>query len=197
MADSPMTFTANKDGSISIKDGDKEVRFVKEADLLTVKGGADASERKLKDSETNWNTKESDYKSQLSQHTDAKLAAEARAKNAEDKVTSFNTIQGDYTKVKQDLEAEKTKGVASLTKALEYRRQLVVSTFGIPVDTVKDKTMEQLDSYEEALKAVSKAKGAGNYVASPGGAGAQTQTAEERAHKILVAAYAKQGIKID
>ena len=197
MTDSPLTYTVNKDGSISIKDGDKEARFAKEADLLAVKGGLTAAENKLKDSEASWNTKESDYKSQLSQYTDAKLAAEARAKNAEDKVASLNTIQGELTKVKQDLATAKTAGEALTGRALEYRRKLIVSSFSIPEDTVKDKTMEQLDFYEEALKAVGKAKGAGNFVASPGGTGAATHTAEERAKETLAKAYAKAGIKID
>ena len=93
--------------------------------------------------------------------------------------------------VKQKL-ADAEKSVGNLnTKVLDSRRQTMVATYNIPTESIAEKTLEQLDSYEEALKAVMATKGIGNYAVGGGGGGAATtESPLDRAHRILAEAQA-------
>ena len=94
-------------------------------------------------------------------------------------------------KVKQELEASKASIVtltAEAGKALELKRANLVLQYGIVPDTIKEKNMTELDSFEEALKAVSTAKGGvGNYALGGGSGDAAPMTAIERAAKVIEA----------
>ena len=93
----------------------------------------------------------------------------------------------DAAKVELELETTKSSLETSNTKSLEFRRALLVLQYGIASDTIKDKNMTELDAFEEALKAVSTARGGGvGPYAIGGGLGeAAPQTDIERAAKIL------------
>ena len=95
----------------------------------------------------------------------------------------------DAASVKQELEASKAS-IAALTvdaaRALELRRANLVLQYGVAADTIKDKNMTALDSFEEALKAVATVKGGvGNYATGGGSGEAAPQTPMDRAAKIL------------
>jgi len=92
--------------------------------------------------------------------------------------------------VKQELETAKGS-IVTLTvdagRALELRRANLVLQYGVTPDTIKDKDMRALDSFEEALKAVSTARGGGvgPYAVGGGSGEAAPATDIERAAKIL------------
>jgi len=94
--------------------------------------------------------------------------------------------------VKQELETAKSS-IVTLTvdanRALELRRANLVLQYGVTPDTIKDKDMKALDSFEEALKAVSIARGSGvgPYAVGGGTEEAAPTTDIERAAKILEA----------
>ena len=92
-------------------------------------------------------------------------------------------------RVKQELETAKSSLETSNTKSLELRRANLVLQYGVVPDTIKEKTMPELDAFEEALKAVSTARGGGvGPYATGGGTGeAAPQTPIERAAKVLEA----------
>lgn len=170
--DTTKTFTPNKDGTIAIKDSEgNEVRYAKESDLLAVKGSQEAAEKRAKEAE---GTKEAEVKAatdNLESTRQEVLKAEAKITSLEEKVKEGAGSTEELAKVKQDLETAKKGGEELTGKALEYRRQVIISTYGIPADTVNEKTMEELDYYEEALKAVIATKGIGNYAIGGGGGG--------------------------
>lgn len=95
----------------------------------------------------------------------------------------------DAAKVKQELETSKTSLETANSTSLEYRRALLVLQYGVASDAIKDKTMTQLDSFEEALKTLSTAKGntVGPYAIGSGSTVAVPMTEQERAAKILEA----------
>ncbi|KKN54553.1 hypothetical protein LCGC14_0591450 [marine sediment metagenome] len=92
-------------------------------------------------------------------------------------------------RVKQELETTRSSLEQANSSALEHRRALIVMKYGVPEDTIKDKTSEQLDSFEEAAKAFVTVKGGavGPYAVGGGSADAAPQTNIERATKILEA----------
>ena len=92
--------------------------------------------------------------------------------------------------VKQELETAKNSIVtltADAVRALELRRANLVLQYGVVPDTIKDKDMKALDSFEEALKAVSTARGGGvgPYAVGGGSGEAAPETPMERAAKVL------------
>ena len=158
--DNTQTFTPNQDGTISVKDADgKETRYAKEADLLAVKGSSKAAEERAtavaKQAEEAQTANKAEIETANTKYGEAHnqlLQAEAKVTSLEEKVASGTSSAEELAKVKQDLETAKRSGEGLTTKALEYRRLIIVATYGIPADAVKEKTMEQLDNYEEALR---------------------------------------------
>lgn len=160
-----LTYTTNEDGTITVRDSEgNEVRYAKEADLLAVKGSREAAEKRAREE-----VKNATY--ELESTRQKALQAEATIASLEEKLKEATGSAEELAKVRQELEAAKKSGEELANKALEYRKQIITSTYGIPADAVKDKTMEELDYYEEALKSVMAAKGIGNYAVGGGGGG--------------------------
>ena len=201
----PLTYTQSKDGAIVVKDTEgKDVRYTKESDLLTVKGSADTAikavekaaktaqeeaTKALEASSTALDASKAEVaaaNTKFDETAQKLLQAEAERETLKEEVTKSAGSVVELTKAKADLE-NATKSVGELTtKALEYRRNVIVTTFGVSADVVKDKTVEQLDAFEEALKAVAAAKGIGNYAAGGAtGGGAVPEKPLDRAKRIL------------
>jgi len=121
------------------------------------------------------------------------LQAEAKVTGLEEKLQSADTVSTELAGVKPKLEAAETAVKDLTTKVLDYRRAVIVATYGIPADSIKEKTIEQLDNYEEALKAVAAAKTAGNFAVGGGGGGAAPESPMDRAKRILTDADSKRG----
>lgn len=192
--DNFLTYTTNDDGTLSIKDKEgNEVRYAKESDLLAVKGSREAADARVKEIETSSQAEAEARKAELTTANtnldtarQQLLQAEAKAEELGKKVGEGAGSAEELAKVKQELETAVKSGEGLNTKVLEYRRQIMVATYGIPADSVKDKTLEQLDSYEEALKAVLATKGLGNFAAGGGaGGGATPERPLDRAKRIL------------
>ncbi len=168
MSDNDKTYTVNEDKTISVKDsGGNEVRYAKESDLLTVKGSAETIKAKADDVSKAAET----ASASLATTRQDLLRAEAKISNLETQVAENTGSKEELDKAKSELETAKTSGQELTTKTLEYRRQIIIATYGIPADTVNEKSMSELDSYEEALKAVIATKGIGNYAGGGGGGG--------------------------
>lgn len=196
MGDDELTYVANKDGTIVVKDSEgKEVRYAKETDLLAVKGSSEAAKgaaetaaKAASESQVTHKAEIETANTNLETTRQQLLQAEAKATTLEEQVKAGTGTTEELKKAKDELETAKKSGEELTTKALEYRRQIIVATFGIPADTVKEKTMEQLDNYEEALKAVIATKGIGNYAIGGGGGGPAPTDPLERAKATLAAA---------
>lgn len=161
--------------------GTTEPKLVPEKDLLALKSKAEGLEQKLKEAEASHSAVIEGHKKQLDEVTTKLYATEASVKKLEEQLTEGAKSTKDLAEVKTKLEAaEKRLGDLS-SKALDYRKKLILATFKIPAEVIKDKSLEQLDLYEEALKAVSATSGAGNYAITVGaGGGNQTLKPRER-----------------
>jgi len=196
MGEETLTYTSNKDGTLSVKDSEgKEVRYAKESDLLAVKGSAEAAEKNAKLSQEEISkaleaskAEAATANTQFAETNQKLLQAEAQAQTLKEEVEKNAGSAVELATAKKALE-DANKSVEELnTKALEYRKNIIVATFGVSADTVKDKTMEQLDYFEEALKAVATTKGVGNLALGGGGTGATPETPIERAKATIAAA---------
>jgi len=156
-------------------------KLVPEKDLLALKAAKESLEQKLKETESTLTSTVETHRKSLDEVTNKLFAAEASVKKFEEQLSESAKSGKDYAEVKAKLEAAEKKAGELSIKTLEYRKKLIADTFKIPADSLKDKSLEQLDLYEEALKAVQAARGAGNY-ALPGapGNGAAPMPARER-----------------
>lgn len=121
------------------------------------------------------------------QQSIAQLNAQIKAN--EDARKSGATSDDEAARIKTELEATKATVEALKTdaaKAVEFRRAAMVLKYGVPEESLKDKSMSQLDSFEEALKALGTARGGvGNYAVGGGNGGASVLSNMDRAAKIL------------
>jgi len=187
MAD--LTYTNNDDGSINVELEGQPTRFVKEADLLAVKGAS-------KTRTDEWENEKAQFNSQLAESN--RLRDESNQKSLQERAT-LEKLQEQY----KDYETHKVR-VGELetevaghketvgkheTELTERIRQSLIANHGAHEDALKDKTLDQLRSLEEAAKVF----GSGttivpaNYAGGPGGpgGGAAPEKPIDRAHRIL------------
>ena len=170
------------------KDKDTKTKMVPESDLLAIK----ASRESL---QTQFDGLKEQTRTQVSELGVRLAAAEAKAAESEEHATKLTTAEEELKTTKAALEAAQTSGEGHRAKALEYRRTLIAASFNVPADTMKEKTMEQLDSFEEALKAVGGiAKGTGYAAGGGGGAAPAPELPMDRARRIIQETEEKQGI---
>ncbi len=166
-----VTYTSNQDGTMTVKDAaGVEVRFAKEDDLLAVKGSKETAEAKVKELESAQTTGNEAAKTEAETLRQGKLQAEAKVTGLEEKIAAGTATAAELTTMTADLVTAKKTGEEQGTKLLELQKTLIVGTFKVPVATVENKTLEQLEVYAEALTAVTGTK-LGNYAAGGGGGG--------------------------
>jgi len=148
---------------------------------------------------------ETQMQTQQEAHTQAIDTARLELSDAQKQVATLNaeltkareargqgaTTDEEVARITQEL-ADAKKSVETLTaeaaKSLELKRQLLITQYpGVTAEQLADKTMTQLDSFEEALKALAGGRGGGPgpYAIGGAGAGAAQMTDMERAAKVL------------
>lgn len=172
-----------KDGSILV-DGKK---MVAESDLIAAKRGLETAAEKA---QAVHNEAIDSTKLELSAAQQTIADLNAKATENEQARQSGAVSEEDATRVKQELETAKSSIEslqANADKALEYRRALIVTKYSIPADSLDGKTMQELDSFEEAAKALSGSRGSGPgpYAIGGGSGGAAPKTELDRAKEVI------------
>ncbi len=172
---------------VEIKEGKVEVdgkKFVPESQLIAAKKSL-----------------EGQMTTQQTAHETAIDAAKLEASEGQKQIATLNAkiteneqarktgavTDEDAAKTKQELETAKSSIETLTNSSLETRRALLVLQYGVTADSIKDKSLPELASFEEAIKAVSTARGGGvgNYATGGGTGEAAPQTNIERAAKVL------------
>ena len=163
-----------KDGTLTVRDsGGKEVRYVKESDLVAVKESRKSKEDVAKEVELATATAIAEANAKLDTEKTRALQAEAKVSSLEEEIAKGGVDSAELAKAKAELEAAKKSSETLGNKHLELRRSVIIATYGVPKETVASKDLAALDLYEEALKAVIGDKKLGNF-AIGGGGGAST-----------------------
>ncbi len=165
------TYTIDKDGALVATGEDKTItRYVKESDLLAVKGSKETAEARVKALEEAQKAGGADSKAELESTRSKQLQAEAKVAGLEEQLRNTSITAAESTKLKADLEAAKKSGEGLSSKLLEMQRTLILATYNVPKATVEKKSLAELEVYAEALAAVT-GKALGNYAAGGGGGG--------------------------
>ena len=112
----------------------------------------------------------------------------ARLTESEQARQSGAAAAEEAARVKQELEAAKSGQEQAVSRVLELRRaNIVLASRGVVTEAqLKDRTLSQLDAFEEALKALASARSSpGSYATGSGLGSAATETPMERAARVL------------
>jgi len=172
MVEDNMTFTKEADGAIAIKEGEASIRYVKESDLLAVKGSKEAAESAAKEAIAARGTAVADATAKVDAGLQRALQAEAKVSSLEETIKQGTGSAAELAQAKADLAAAKTSSEALTTEHLKLRRDIVIQKYGVPKETVESKDLAALTVFEEALKAVIGDKALGNFAVGVGGGGA-------------------------
>ncbi len=173
-----------KDGVVLV-DGKK---YVKESDLIAAK---ESLTRQLETAQATHNEAVDKLRVEVSQAQQEVAKANAALDEAKKARSAGAMSDEDVAKVKQEADEAKTALATANTTALDLRRKLIMATYQInPTSDVGKKLMEkdlaQLDSFEEALKALATGRGGpGNYAVGGGGGGATPLSSMDRAKTLL------------
>lgn len=186
----PAPATPKAEPKFEVKDGSYLVdgkKMVTESDLIAAK----------KSLETQLETQQSVHvqaidtaKLELSAEQQKVADLNAKLTEAEQARQAGTPSDEEVVRIKQELTDALGK-VETLTteagRSLELRRALLVMQYNVPADSLADKDMKALDSFEEALKALatSRGGGAGPYALGGGVGGAAPQTPIDRAKEVL------------
>lgn len=172
-----------KDGVMTV-DGRKVVH---ESDLIATKK---SSEGAAEQAQAVHNEAIDKARLELSEAQQREASLNAKLQEAEKARDAGATPDKDVVGIKEELESAKSR-IETLSKevgeSLEMRRAYLALQYSIPVDKLSDKNKEQLDSFEEALKAVATSRGGGPgpYAIGGGGGDSKPPTDMERAEQIL------------
>jgi len=186
-----VTGTVSGDGTLVIKGEDgNEVRYVKEADLLAVKGSKENVEKAAKEAEAARDSAIAEANSKVDAEHQKVLQAEARVSSLEEQVRQGGGSAAELAKATADLAAAKTSSEELGNKFLELKRNVITQAYGVPKETVANKDLAALEVYEEALKAVIGDKSIGNFAVGAGGGG-QNPLVGKDPMTLAVEAYAQ------
>ena len=161
-----------KDGTLIVKGADgADVRYVKESDLLAVKGGKESAESAAREAIAARGTAVADATAKVDAGLQRALQAEAKVSSLEETIRLGVGSAAELATAKADLATAKTSSEALATEHLKLRRDIVIQKYGVPKETVESKDLAALTVYEEALKAVIGDKTLGNFAIGAGGSG--------------------------
>ncbi len=193
MPDIEVTGTVGeKDGVLTIPgaDGADAVKYVKESDLLAVKGSKESAESQAKEAVAARETAVADAVKTLDAEKSRALQAESKVETLEKQIAEGGGTAAQLEAAKAELATAKTSSEALATKHLELRRSIIVQAYGASQESVATKDLAALEIFEEALKVVIGEKKLGNFAAGAGGGGANA-LAGKLPHELAVAAYTK------
>ena len=152
--------------------GNAQVKMVPESDLIAVKKG---SEKAVADTVASYEAKAVELKGLYDVEHQKVLLGETRITELEGQVNTNSGAAGQASELQTKLDAAKAENEAAKVNLVEYQKNAIATRYGISVETLKDKTPEQLGHLEEALKIVG-AKSGGGYDTGGGGGSAASLT---------------------
>ena len=147
-----LTYTANDDGTINVNSDGTVLKYVKESDLLAVKGG---SQTKVKE----WETEKATFNTQLAEANrlrdedhNSLLQERTVREQLEDKFKDYETHKARVGELETELNSHKEVVGKHEIELADRIRQTLIAVHGAHEDALKDKNLDQLRHLEEAAK---------------------------------------------
>jgi len=165
MTEETQAYTVNADGSISVKEDGKSIKYVKESDLGAVKvllKDKEGEVSKLQADLASANTKYDEAHQEVLKERAAKQLLEKDATEVaglKEKATSLETQLADLTKVSGE----------TATKLTERLRSQLQTLYKVDGDKLKDKALADLETIESSLQLAGVIPAPANYDGKGGG----------------------------
>ena len=185
--------TSGPEPKVEVKDGNILVdgkKYVKESDLIAAK---ESLQGQLETAQQTHNEAVDKLNTQVSEAQQEVAKATAALEDAKKAQGEGATSEEEVARLKTEAETAKTSLETANTASLDYRRKYIMVAYNIAPDSetgqkLLEKDMSQLESFEEALKALATSRGGpGNYVVGGGTGGAGPVSEMDRAKGILAA----------
>jgi len=138
-----------QDGSVELPVDGKQVRFVKEADLLAVKGGAQSKEKEWNDKETKFNTDLAEANRLREETHQNLLLTQTERDGLKEQWGDYDTHKARVGELEAELGSHREKlGITEYALAERIGKALIGA--GATEETIKGKTLDQLRNLEEA-----------------------------------------------
>jgi len=167
----PNDLTFNSDGSIDVPVDGKPLRYVKESDLLAVKGAKEKAEE-------GWNTERTTFNTNLAEANRVKEETHQQLLQSQAANEQLKTSQTEHDTLKTrvgELETETGSLKESIgkheTDIANRIRHTLTTYHGAAEDALKDKDLNQLRNVEEAAKIFGNGSKGGKPANYDGGAG--------------------------
>ncbi len=168
MTEDNLTYTANTDGSITIKGEDgKNVKFVKESDLGAVKVQLRDKEGEVTKLQTDLAGATTKYDTAHQDVLKERTAKEQLEKDAQEAGT-FKTKMEELT---TELAGLKTSSGETTTKLTERLRTYLETAYKVPKEKLEGKALSDLETIESTLQLTGVATVPANYDGKGGGGG--------------------------
>lgn len=176
----------NNDGSVDLPVEGKPIRFVKESDLLAIKSGKEQAEKGWGEKEAQFNTQLAEANRLREESHQQLLQAQAASEKLVEQYKDYDTHKTRVGELEKELGSHKER-LTGYEKELVGRIHQSLVGVGATEDNLKDKTLDQLRSLEEAAKVFGKEFKVvpARYDGGKAGGGGALETPLERAHRIL------------
>ncbi len=178
----------DKAPKLEVKDGGMLVggrKVVYESDLIAAKESLSGANDKA---QVVHNDAIDKAKLSLSEAQQQLAASNAKNKELTDAQGKGAISEDEVARIKQETVTAKSSAESSGNKVLELRRANIVLKYQMPAEQLEGKTLEQLDSFEEAIKTVAGIRGGvGPYAFGGGGGDVVPRTETERALALIEA----------
>jgi len=151
MSDEDKGFTTNQDGSIDFMLGGKAVRYAKESDLLAVKSAAEKQEKVWDNEKTQFNTQLAEANRLRDETHQQLLQAQAASEQLAEQFKDYDTHKARVGELETELGSHRERLSGYEKEVTERIRQSLLAA-GVTEDNIKDKTLDQLKSLEDAAK---------------------------------------------
>lgn len=151
--------TFNTDGSIDIPVDGKPLRFVKESDLLAVKGAKETAETALGTATTKFNTDLAEANRVKEESHTALLQSQAANEQLKTTQTDHDTLKTRVGELETELGSLKESVGKHETEIANRIRHTLITHHGATEDALKEKDLIQLRNVEDAAKIFGNGKG--------------------------------------
>ena len=163
MATTEVTGTVDEQGGVlTVGEGKDAVKYVKETDLLTAKESLAGVQTKLDAADKTQSTAVTEAETKAETARQATIRVEADVERLTDEIKGAGDNKEKVTSLTTERDTAIEAGKTTATALLELRREVIVTSYGVPKETVAEKTLDELKTFEEALKSVGALKSAGN-----------------------------------
>lgn len=171
------TYITNADGSVTIKMEGKDTKFVKESDLLTVKGASEQVRKEYEDKVTKYQTDLAEANRKHDELHQTLLQKDAALEQLQTKAEEHDTLTTKVGELQSQLSAADENRRKTEEELLGIKRSTFSTTYKVDPEKVKEMSLDQLREAEKNFNLVgfqSNPNQPARYDGGGGGSGATT-----------------------